>query len=104
MDVSLCIEAVEEALSKDDRPEIFNTDQGSQFTSEAFTEQLKKHGIQISMDGKGCWRDNVFVEWIWRTIKYEEVYLRAHDSVQEARSCLEKYIDFYNQTRPHSSL
>jgi len=83
MDVSFCIEAVEEALSSHDRPEIFNTDQGSQFTSEAFTEQLKKNGIQISMDGKGCWRDNVFVERIWRTIKYEEVYLRAYDSVQE---------------------
>jgi len=104
MDVSFCIEAVEEALSSHDRPEIFNTDQGSQFTSEAFTEQLKKNGIQISMDGKGCWRDNVFVERIWRTIKYEEVYLRAYDSVQEARTSLGKYIEFYNQTRPHSSL
>ena len=118
MDVSFCLEAVEEALSKHDKPEIFNTDQGSQFrgprrqvfvvgvefTSEAFTEQLRKNAIQISMDGKGCWRDNVFVERIWRTIKYEEVYLRAYDSVQEARTSLGKYIEFYNQTRPHSSL
>ncbi len=110
MDVSFCLEAVEEALGKHGKPEIFNTDQGSQFTSEAFTEQLSKNEIQISMDGKGCWRDNVFVERIWRTIKYgrtikyEEVYLRAYDSVQEARASLGKYIEFYNQTRPHSCL
>jgi putative transposase len=77
MDVSFCLEAVEEALSKYGKPQIFNTDQGSQFTGEAFTEQLRKNDIQISMDGKGCWRDNVFVERIWKTIKYEEVYLRA---------------------------
>jgi putative transposase len=104
MDVSFCLEAVEEALSKHGKPEIFNTDQGSQFTSEAFTERLRKNDIQISMDGKGCWRDNVFVERIWRTIKYEEVYLRAYESVHEARTSLGKYIEFYNQTRPHSSL
>ncbi len=104
MDVSFCLEALEEALSRHEQPEIFNTDQGSQFTSEAFTGQLKNHGLSISMDGKGCWRDNVFVERIWRTIKYEEVYLRAYESVQEARTSLGRYIDFYNQTRPHSSL
>jgi putative transposase len=104
MDVSFCLEAVEEALSRNEKPEIFNTDQGSQFTSEAFTERLRKNEIQISMDGKGCWRDNVLVERIWRTIKYEEVYLRAYESVQEARTSLGKYIEFYNQTRPHSSL
>jgi putative transposase len=104
MDVSFCLEAVEEALSMNDKPEIFNTDQGSQFTSEAFTEQLRKNNIAISMDGKGCWRDNVFVERIWRTIKYEEVYLRAYDSAHDARTSLRKYIEFYNQTRPHSSL
>ena len=104
MDVSFCLEAVEEALSKHGKPEIFNTDQGSQFTGEAFTEQLRKNEIQIGMDGKGCWRDNVFAERIWRTIKYEEVYLRAYESVQEARTSLGKYIEFYNQTRPHSSL
>ena len=104
MDVSFCLEAVEEALSMNEKPEIFNTDQGSQFTSEAFTEQLRKNNIAISMDGKGCWRDNVFVERIWRTIKYEEVYLRAYDSAHDARTSLRKYIEFYNQTRPHSSL
>jgi putative transposase len=104
MDVSFCLEAVEEALSMNEKPEIFNTDQGSQFTSEAFTEQLRKNEIAISMDGKGCWRDNVFVERIWRTIKYEEVYLRADDSVHEARTFLGRYIEFYNRTRPHSSL
>jgi putative transposase len=104
MDVSFCLEAVEEALSMNEKPEIFNTDQGSQFTGEAFTGQLKKSNIAISMDGKGCWRDNVFVERIWRTIKYEEVYLRAYDSVHDARTSLGKYIEFYNQTRPHSSL
>jgi putative transposase len=104
MDVSFCLEAVEEALSMNENPEIFNTDQGSQFTSEAFTEQLRKNNIAISMDGKGCWRDNVFVERIWRTIKYEEVYLRAYDSVHDARTSLGKYIEFYNHTRPHSSL
>jgi len=104
MDVSFCLEAVEEALSMNEKPEIFNTDQGSQFTSEAFTEQLRKNNIAISMDGKGCWRDNVFVERIWRTIKYEEVYLRAYDSVHDARTSLGKYIEFYNRTRPHSRL
>ena len=91
MDVSFCLEAVEEALSMNEKPEIFNTDQGSQFTGEAFTGQLKKSNIAISMDGKGCWRDNVFVERIWRTIKYEEVYLRAYDSVHDARTSLGKY-------------
>ena len=104
MDVSFCLEALEEALSMNERPEIFNTDQGSQFTSEAFTGRLKEEGIKISMDGKGCWRDNVFVERIWKSIKYEEVYLRAYESVHEARTSLGKYIEFYNQTRPHSSL
>ena len=82
-----------------EKPEIFNTDQGSQFTSEAFTEQLRKNQIAISMDGKGCWRDNVFVERIWRTIKYEEVYLRAYDSVHEARTSWRKYIEFYNHNK-----
>ena len=104
MDVGFCIEALEEALAMHGRPEIFNTDQGSQFTSEAFTEQLQKNEIAISMDGKGCWRDNVFVERIWRTIKYEEVYLHAYAAVREARICLGRYIEFYNQIRPHSSL
>jgi putative transposase len=104
METSFCIEALDEALSKNEKPEIFNTDQGSQFTSEAFTGRLKENGISISMDGKGRWRDNVFVERIWRSIKYEEVYLHAYASVSEARSSIGRYIDFYNAARPHSSL
>jgi len=104
MDTSFCLEAVDEAIGHYGTPEIFNTDQGSQFTSEAFTEKLKKHNIRISMDGKGSWRDNVFVERLWRTIKYEEVYLKAYDSVREARESIGNYIDFYNRRRPHSSL
>jgi putative transposase len=104
MDVSFCIEALEEALSKNGKPEIFNTDQGSQFTSEAFTGRLKKDGIAISMDGKGRWCDNVFVERFWRSIKYEEIYLHAYDSVSEARNGIGQYIQFFNNRRPHSSL
>jgi putative transposase len=104
MDVSFCIEALEEALSKNEKPEIFNTDQGSQFTSEVFTGRLKEEGIKISMDGKGRWRDNVFVERIWKSIKYEEVYLHAYGSVSEARARIGRYIAFYNSMRPHSSL
>jgi len=99
-----CIEAVEEALLKYGTPEIFNTDQGSQFTSLEFTQLLKKHGIQISMDGKGCWRDNVFVERLWKSIKYEEVYLHAYDSVSEAKAGIARYLSFYNDRRPHSAL
>ena len=86
------------------RPEIFNTDQGSQFTSAAFTGLLIESGIQISMEGRGSWRDNVFGERLWRSLKYEEVYLRAYDSVSEARAFLGRYLDFYNRRRPHSSL
>ena len=104
MEASFCIEALEEALSRNEKPEIFNTDQGSQFTSEAFTGRLKQEGIKISMDGKGRWRDNVFVERIWKSIKYEEVYLHAYNSVSEARARIVKYIEFYNSMRPHSSL
>jgi putative transposase len=104
METDFCIEALEEALSTNEKPEIFNTDQGSQFTSEAFTGRLKKEGIRISMDGKGRWRDNVFVERLWRSIKYEEVYLPAYASVSEARTSIGRYIDFYNMYRPHSSL
>jgi putative transposase len=104
MEASFCIEAVEEALSKNEKPEIFNTDQGSQFTSDDFTGLLRKNGIDISMDGKGRWRDNVFVERIWKSIKYEEVYLHAYETVQEARTSIGKYLEFYNSTRPHSSL
>ena len=104
MDASFCIEALEEAFSRNEKPEIFNTDQGSQFTSEAFTGRLKENGIRISMDGRGRWRDNVFVERIWRSIKYEEVYLHAYSSVSEARTRIATYIEFYNSIRPHSSL
>ena len=99
-----CIEAVQEAILRYGRPEIFNTDQGSQFTSLEFTQLLKDHGIAISMDGKGCWRDNVFVERLWKSIKYEEVYLRAYETVSAARSSIGRYLEFYNCRRPHSAL
>jgi len=99
-----CIEAVEEALARFGCPEIFNTDQGSQFTDSDFTGLLKRHGVAISMDGKGRWRDNVFVERFWRTIKYEEVYLRAYETATVAKASLARYIAFYNEQRPHSSL
>jgi len=99
-----CIEAVQEAIMRYDVPEIFNTDQGSQFTSLEFTELLKQHGIAISMDGKGCWRDNVFVERLWKSIKYEEVYLRAYESVSAAKAGIGNYLTFYNSRRPHSTL
>jgi putative transposase len=104
MEADFCVEALEEALAKYDRPEIFNTDQGSQFTSAAFTGVLMKNGVAISMDGKGSWRDNVFVERLWRSVKYEEVYLRAYGSVGDARASIGRYLDFYNRQRPHSSL
>ena len=104
MEADFCIEAVEEALAGNGKPEIFNTDQGSQFTSLPFTGLLLRHGIVISMDGRGAWRDNVFVERLWRSVKYEEVYLRAYDSVAEARASIGRYMAFYNGRRPHSSL
>jgi len=103
MDTAFCTEAVEEAIARYGKPEIFNTDQGSQFTSCAFTGLLLEHGIRISMDGKGCWRDNVFVERLWRSIKYEDVYLRAYETVSAAREGIGGYINFYNTRRPHSS-
>ena len=95
---------IDEALGKYGKPEIFNTDQGSQFTSVAFTDRLKQEGIRISMDGKGRWADNVFVERFWRSIKYEEIYLHAYESVSVARGGIGRYIGFFNQQRPHSSL
>ena len=104
MEASFCIETLEEALAKQGKPEIFNTDQGSQFTSAAFTDVLIRNEIRISMDGKGAWRDNVFVERLWRSVKYEEVYLRAYDSVSDARVSIGCYLDLYNRRRPHSSL
>ncbi len=104
MEAAFCVEALEDALARYGKPDIFNTDQGSQFTGAAFTGVLAKNGIAISMDGKGAWRDNVFVERLWRSVKYEEVYLRAYDSVSDARALLGRYLDFYNSRRPHSSL
>ena len=104
MEASFCIAALEDALARHGKPEIFNTDQGSQFTGAAFTGALTDRGITISMDGKGAWRDNVFVERLWRSVKYEEVYLRAYDNVCEARSSIGRYLDFYNTKRPHQSL
>ena len=104
MDAHFCLEAVEEALERHGKPEIMNTDQGSQFTSMAFTGLLKDNDIQISMDGKGAWRDNVFVERLWRSVKYEEVYLHAYETVSAAKAGLDRYFKFYNSRRPHSSL
>ena len=104
MDVHFCLEALEEAIARFGPPEIMNTDQGSQFTSLAFTGLLKDHGILISMDGKGAWRDNVFIERLWRSVKYEEVYLHAYDTVSDSRAGIGRYFDLYNQRRPHSSL
>ena len=104
MEASFCIDAVEEALAKHGCPQIFNTDQGSQFTSADFTGMLASNGIAISMDGKGAWRDNVFVERLWRTVKYEEVYLHAYDGVGEAQRSIGRYLAFYNAKRPHTAL
>ena len=104
MEAAFCVETLEDALARHGKPDIFNTDQGSQFTGAAFTGALTDNGIAISMDGKGAWRDNVFVERLWRSIKYEEVYLRAYDSVSEARASIGRYLNFYNGRRPHSSL
>ena len=104
MEAAFCVETLEDAMARHGKPDIFNTDQGSQFTGAAFTGVLIKNGIAISMDGKGAWRDNVFVERLWRSVKYEEVYLKAYDSVSEARASIGRYLDFYNRRRPHSSL
>jgi len=104
MEADFCIEALQEALANHGRPEIFNTNQGSQFTSTDFTGVLLDNAIAISMDGKGAWRDNVFVERLWRSVKYEEVYLRAYDTVSDARNSISRYFGLYNGRRPHSSL
>jgi len=104
LDAEFCVEALEEALSRHGPPEIFNTDQGSQFTSEGFTAVLQARGIRISMDGKGRWMDNVFVARLWRSLKYEEVYLRAYESVANARASIERYFRFYHSERRHQSL
>ena len=104
MSTDCCVEALEEAIERYGCPEIFNTDQGCQFTSEEFTSLLRERGIKISMDGKGRWVDNVFVERLWRSVKYEEVYLNAYDSVAHARGRLGRYFEFYNMQRRHQSL
>src|SRR3954449_10474368 len=104
MEAAFCVETLQDALAHHGKPDIFNTDQGSQFTGAAFTGLLTNNDIAISMDGKGAWRDNAFVERLWRSVKYEEVYLRAYDSVSEARTSIGRYLEFYNGRRPHSSL
>src|SRR6202795_870755 len=104
MEAAFCVETLEDALARHGRPDIFNTDQGSQFTGAAVTGVLAGNGIAISMDGKGAWRDNVFVERLWRSVKYEEVYLRAYDSLREARNSIGRYLDFYNRASEHTSV
>jgi putative transposase len=104
LEADFCVEALNEAIERFGAPEIFNTDQGAQFTSESFLTVLEQHQIRISMDGQGRWRDNVFVERLWRSVKYEEVYLKAYDTVSEARESLAHYFDFYNHERGHQSL
>ena len=104
MTVDFCLDALAAAIRAYGRPAILNTDQGSQFTGTAFVEVVQQHGIPLSMDGKGAWRDNLFVERLWKSVKYEEVYLHAYDSVAEARRGLARYFTFYNQGRPHSAL
>ena len=104
LDTAFCVEALEDAIARYGRPEIFNTDQGAQFTSDAFTGVLKQNDVQISMDGKGRWIDNVFVERLWRSVKYEEVYLHAYESVAQARGRIGRYFEFYNQARKHQTL
>ena len=103
LDVDFCLEALEKALSKG-KPEVFNTDQSSQFTSEAFTGLVERDGVSISMDGKGRYTDNIFVERLWRTVKYEEVYLKAYSNGREAKAGLDAYFRFYNTQRPHQAL
>lgn len=104
LSTDFCLEAVEDAIAKHGVPEVFNTDQGSQFSSSAFVGLLQQHGIRRSMDGKGCWRDNVIVERFWKSIKYEEGYLHAYDSVSAAKAGIERYVRFYNSRRPHKAL
>jgi len=104
LDAAFCVEALEEALARYGAPQIFNTDQGSQFTSEGFTSVLHSHGIAISMDGRGRWMDNVFIERLWRSVKYEEVYLKGYESIPEGRRELSAYFEFYNKERRHQGL
>ena len=104
LDMSFCVEALEEALARFGKPEIFNTDQGSQFTSAAFTDLLKRHEIKISMDGRGRWMDNVFVERLWRSLKHEDIYLKGYADGREAKAGISSWISFYNTRRPHQAL
>ena len=104
LDYSFCVDALEEAIENHGTPGIFNTDQGSPFTSENFIDVLKREGIRISMDGKGRWLDNVYVDRLWRSVKYEEVYLRAYDDIAAARQSLARYFEFYNSERRHQAL
>ena len=104
MDADFCIEALEEAMARHGRPEIFNTDQGGQFTSPRFTDVLTEAGVKVSMDGKGRWMDNVFIERLWRSMKYECVYLHAFETGSEARAGIGKWVTYYNTERPHSAL
>lgn len=104
LDASFCMEALEEAIMKYGTPHIFNTDQGSQFTSDSFTGILKAHNITISMDGQGRWRDNIIIERLWKTVKYEEIYLKAYESISHAKKELTKFFDRYNTRRPHQGL
>jgi putative transposase len=104
IDSTFCVVALEEALEGVEQPEIFNTDQGAQFTADVFTKVLRERGIAISMDGKGRCLDNVFVERLWRSLKYEEVYLHAYENMAEARAGIDRYFGFYNDERPHQAL
>jgi putative transposase len=104
MDTSFCVSALEEALARFGRPEIFNTDQGSQFTSAAFTGTLAATGVRISMDGRGRWMDNVFIERLWRSLKYEDIYLKGYSDGHEAKAGIARWIEFYNYQRPHQAL
>jgi len=104
MTTDFCVDALQEALTRYGTPEIFNTDQGSQFTAEEFTQCLLAKGVRVSMDGKGRWVDNVFVERLWRSVKYEEIYLHAHETPRDVKTALERYFRFYNERRPHQSL
>ena len=103
LDVVFCLSALEEELSLYGKPDIFNTDQGGQFTSISFTDILKSHNIKISMDGKGCWMDNVFIERLWRSLKYECIYLQGFDNVVQLREAIANWLEFYNNNRPHST-
>jgi len=104
LDARFCVDALEEAIYRYRTPDTFNSDQGSQYTSETFTNVLKNYGINISMDGKGAWKDNVFVERLWRSVKYEEVYLNVYESAPEAKQSLTKYFRLYNENRKHQTL